>query len=164
MIWPVIQLFLLTFVPFVELRLAIPLGILGGSLTLPFGIVISGLSLHPMYVFLVCISANFMLAVILYIILYYIDGLLRRSFMHGRYAKLRDKSKARLEKFTKKYGAIGLALFIAIPLPGSGVYMGTLGAFVLGLERKKFLIASAIGVTLAGAIVTILTITGMSIF
>ncbi len=69
-----------------------------------------------------------------------------------------------LSKFTEKYSALGLALFIAIPLPGSGVYMGTLGAFVLGLERKKFLIASAVGVTLAGIIVTLLTMTGMSIF
>lgn len=164
MILSVVKLFLLTFLPFVELRLAIPLGIIGGSLNLPFGIAISGLNMHPMSVFLICIVANFMLAVILYICLYKLDLYLQKSFLHSRYTKLRQKSIARLEKFTEKYGALGLALFISLPIPGSGVYMGTLGAFVLGLDRKKFLIASAIGVTLAGAIVTILTITGMHLF
>lgn len=164
MLAQVLTLFLITFMPFVELRLAIPLGILGGSLTFPGGIVISGLGMNPLAVFLICISANFALAIILYYILFKMDKLLRKSRIKNWYSNLRDKSEKKLEPFTKKWGALGVALFIAIPLPGSGVYMGTLGAFVLNLPRKKFLIASAVGVTLAGAIVTMLTITGIKLF
>jgi uncharacterized membrane protein len=164
MLWQAFQLLLLTFIPFVELRLAIPLGLLGGSMNLPFGIVISGLSMHPLAVFFICVTANFMLAVIIYILLYKLDGALRKSPFGKRYSTFRDSSKARVEKFTKRYGAVGLALFIAIPFPGSGVYTGTLGAFVIGLDKKKFLIASAVGVTLAGIIVTAITLTGMHFF
>jgi len=56
-------------------------------------------------------------------------------------------------------------LFIGVPpTPGSGVYTGALAAFILGLNFKKFLIATVIGVFIAGILVTIATLTGVGIF
>ena len=47
-----------------------------------------------------------------------------------------------------------MALFIGIPLPGSGVYTGAFGSYLLGLDRRKFAIANVVGVLIAGAAVT----------
>jgi len=55
-------------------------------------------------------------------------------------------------------------LFIGIPLPGSGVYTGALGAYVLGFGYKRFIIASTIGVLIAGIIVTAIMLTGSELF
>ena len=43
---------------------------------------------------------------------------------------------------------------MAIPLPITGAYTGTLGAWVLGMQRRKTLIAVAAGMLIAGIIVT----------
>ena len=63
-----------------------------------------------------------------------------------------------------KYGEIGIALFIGIPLPGSGVYSGSLGANLIGLKYKKFIIANILGVLIAGIIVTIIVLSGNNAF
>ena len=47
-----------------------------------------------------------------------------------------------------------MAVFIGIPLPGSGVYTGALGAYLLGVDRRKFSVANVLGVLIAGAAVT----------
>ena len=57
-----------------------------------------------------------------------------------------------------------MALFIAIPLPVSGVYTGSLGAFVLGLNRKQFYRSCILGVLIAGTLVTLITLGGIAIF
>ena len=53
-----------------------------------------------------------------------------------------------------KYGEWALAIFIGIPLPGSGVYSGALAADLLGLSFRKFVVANIVGVLIAGVIVT----------
>ena len=159
-----LKLFLITIVPLVELRLAIPFGTLTGSVNLPVVGSISALGMNPLLVLFICVVSNFATGIVLFAVLRLFDGWLRKSRFQKSYNRLRARSHKRVEKFTKRYGTIGLALFIAIPLPGSGVYTGTVGAYVLGLSKKRFLIASAVGVTLAGVIVTLLTLGGVHIF
>jgi uncharacterized membrane protein len=53
----------------------------------------------------------------------------------------------------EKYGYAGLALFVAIPLPITGAYTGTLGAWILGMNRRKTMLAVLGGVIIAGVIV-----------
>jgi uncharacterized membrane protein len=53
-----------------------------------------------------------------------------------------------------------VAIFIGIPLPGSGVYTGAVASFLIGLNFKKFIIADIIGVLIAGILVTIICLTG----
>ncbi len=60
----------------------------------------------------------------------------------------------------EKYGSIGLAIFVGIPLPATGAWTGCLIAWILGLERKKSLLAISLGVVVAGIIVLILILTG----
>ena len=161
----IILIFFITIIPFIELRLAIPIGILSGTLNLPLGYTVSGLGMNPLVVFLLAITANFITGIIVYFILMKFDKWARKKAPFREwYSRWRDNAEKKVSKFTKKYGALGLALFIAIPLPGSGIYSGTLGAFIIDLPKKKFLIATAVGVTLAGIIVTLFTLSGQLFF
>ncbi len=56
-----------------------------------------------------------------------------------------------------KYGIWGLLFFVAIPLPGTGGWTGALLASLLHLDRKKSFGVIAIGVFIAGLIITILS-------
>jgi len=63
-----------------------------------------------------------------------------------------------------KYGEMGIAIFIGIPLPGTGSYTGALGAYLMGIGYKKFIIANVIGVLIAGTIVTLVVLSGVETF
>ena len=60
----------------------------------------------------------------------------------------------------EKYEPIGLMLFVAIPLPGTGAWTGSMAAFLLGLKFRHALFSIAAGVIIAGAIVTALAVMG----
>ena len=60
----------------------------------------------------------------------------------------------------EKYEPIGLMLFVAIPLPGTGAWTGSLAAFLLGLKLRHAFLSIAAGVIIAGAIVTALALMG----
>ena len=65
----------------------------------------------------------------------------------------------------EKYGIWGLLVFVAIPLPGTGGWTGALLASLLHLDRKKSFGVIAIGVLIAGLIITILSlIIGEAVF
>ena len=59
-----------------------------------------------------------------------------------------------------KYEPIGLMLFVAIPLPGTGAWTGSMAAFLLGLKFSRAFLSIAAGVVIAGAIVTALALMG----
>lgn len=64
-----------------------------------------------------------------------------------------------------KYGIWGLLLFVAIPLPGTGGWTGALLASLLHLDRKKSFGVIAVGVFIAGLIITILSLViGAAVF
>ncbi len=64
-----------------------------------------------------------------------------------------------------KYGIWGLLIFVAIPLPGTGGWTGALLASLLHLDRKKSFGVIAVGVFIAGLIITILSlIVGAAVF
>ena len=63
----------------------------------------------------------------------------------------------------KKYGYPGLVLVVAIPLPVTGAWTGTLLAFLFGIKLKRAFPAIALGVLIAGAVVTTLTKAGIAV-
>jgi len=144
----ILELIWITLLPFLELRASIPYGILVknmGTLT----------------VFLVCVITNILLAPVLYV---FLDKFVHLFFyfkpiekMYNRYV---EKTQKKIQKYVDKYGTVGVAIFIGIPLPGSGVYSGAIGSYVLGLGFKKFILAAIAGVLIAGTIVTIVTLIG----
>jgi uncharacterized membrane protein len=135
-------------VPISELRGAIPLGILG------FG-------LAPWKVFLLSIIGNILPIIPILLFL----GPLSRSLSRVRIFELffnwlfkRTRARSTL---VKKYELIGLMLFVAIPLPFTGAWTGSVAAFLFGLDFKPALAAIFTGIVGAGLVITTLTTLGM---
>ncbi len=60
----------------------------------------------------------------------------------------------------ERYGRIGLVLFVAIPLPWTGAWTGSIVAFLFGLKFKQAFPSILLGVFIAGVIVTTLCLAG----
>lgn len=107
--------------------------------------------------FLICYLGNML--PIPFIILF-----IRKIFEFLRRFKFFDKIIVKLEKRTEKnkdkvlkYEAWGLLLFVAIPLPGTGGWTGALMAALLDIRMQKSLPIIALGVLIAGFIMSGLT-------
>ncbi len=55
---------------------------------------------------------------------------------------------------------IGLMLLVAVPLPGTGAWTGSMVAFLLGLNWRRALFSITVGVLVSGAIITTLSLLG----
>ena len=131
---------LVSMIPIIELR--------GG---LPFGVAL-GLPYHLAFPFAVLgniIPAPF---IIVYI---------RRIFLLMR--KYMPRLNGLVDKM-QKYQYLGLWLFVAIPLPGTGAWTGSLAAAFLDMRLKKALPAVILGVLTAGCIMLTLTHVGINLF
>ncbi len=82
-----------------------------------------------------------------------------RNLLTKIFARTRSKSK-----IIERYQEIGLTLFVAIPLPVTGAWTGSLAAYIFGLKFWKSLACALAGVTIAGVIMTILSLGLVSIF
>ena len=60
----------------------------------------------------------------------------------------------------EKYERIGLMIFVAIPLPVTGAWTGSIAAFLAGINFNRSLLSIAVGVIIAGVIVTCLSLLG----
>ncbi len=84
----------------------------------------------------------------------FFDRFLHRLFEHTR----------RRGRIVERYERIGLVLFVAIPLPVTGAWTGSLLAVLFGLKFKHALLSIFIGILIAGTIVTCATRLGWAIF
>jgi len=89
---------------------------------------------------------------------------LKIKFIDRIYQKIVTRTQKRVHPYVEKYGLIGLGCFIGVPLPGSGVYSGALGAYLLGYKFKDYLRAAVVGVLIAGIVVTLVSVSGNSAF
>lgn len=143
-----IWIILLSLAPFAEVRASIPYGIFVADL--PLFIVI-----------FVSVISNILVAPISYFILHFIVDLFRRfAFFDRFWSATVIRSQRKVHPYVEKYGVFGLALFIGIPFPGTGVYTAAVGAYALGLSFRKFFIASVFGVCIAAALVTLISLFG----
>lgn len=142
----------ITFLPFLELRASIPYGILI-------------LKMHWFPVFIIAVITNIILGPIVYFFLNKVIHIfLKVKFINDIYQRYVEKTQKNIHKYVEKYGELAVAVFIGIPLPGSGSYSGALAAYLIGLGYKKFFIANVIGVLIAAVIVTAIVITGVNAF
>jgi len=78
-----------------------------------------------------------------------------------------EKGEKGGKKLQEKAGRglfIALLLFVGIPLPGTGAWTGTLAASILDMDFKSTVAAVMLGVLLAGMIMMIVSLAGVSIF
>ena len=146
MLKSILVLTLITFIPALELRASIP-----------WGIFRQHDQLHWLAVCLICVVANIVLGWIVFAVLGPVFSFVRRWHWFDRHLWPHlERTRHRIHPYVEKYGELGVAVFIGIPLPGSGVYTGAFGAYLLGLERRKFAVANVIGVLIAAVAVTAL--------
>lgn len=136
--------FLVAMVPVVELRGAIPFGVVRG-LNLWTAIIASVLgNLVPVPFIILFIRRIFAW---MRAHMPKLDGLVTRM------EKKAEKNRAAVEK----YAFWGLAILVAIPLPGTGAWTGALVAAMMEMRLKRAFPAIVIGVVIAGVIVSIVT-------
>ncbi len=137
--------------PFGEAKVGIPYALLKG--------------VNIYLAFLCCFLAN----VLIFPIMNFFFDVINRYFLKWYYYKkaaifVGRRAKAGAGKNVKKYGFWGLMVFVAMPFPGTGVYVGTIAAYLFGLERKKAFFANAIGIFISCVIVWVATLTAMQGF
>ena len=143
--------FLVAMVPVVELRGAIPFGVVRG-LNLWTAIIASILgNLIPVPFILLFIRKIFAW---MRAHMPKLDGLVLRM------EKKAEKNRAAVEK----YAFWGLVILVAIPLPGTGAWTGALVAAMMEMRLKRAFPAIAIGVAIAGVIVSVITYGAQAIF
>ncbi len=81
--------------------------------------------------------------------------LLSRWQPMGRFFEWLFARTRRRGKVVEKYRALGLMLFVSIPLPVTGAWTGSVAAYIFGVRFAPSLIAIASGVTIAGFIITL---------
>ena len=142
MIKKYILILLVSMVPVVELRGAIPIAV--------------GMGLDKLTSFIVAIIGNMIPVPFIYLFArkFLIWGKDKRII--GKFLswclKKGEKGGQKLESKAGRGLYIALLLFVGIPLPGTGAWTGTLAASILNMDFKKSIIAVTLGVLLAGLI------------
>jgi len=133
--------FMVSMVPIIELRGAIPLGIACG--------------LNWLWVYFISVVGNLLLIpLVIRIVRPIIEWLLESKLFHkiGKWLKNRTNKK---QKDVTKYKKLGLIIFVAIPLPGTGAYSGAMIAGMMNMRIKDAMPPIVAGVCIAGAIMLI---------
>ena len=143
--------FIISMIPVIELRGAIPIGVsLGLSHVEAMGISIIG-NMRPVPFIILFIRPIF-------------KWMTKKSEKLGRLAtKLETKAEGKWDKI-HRYQFFALTLFVAIPLPGTGAWSGALIAAVMNMRLRNALPSILLGVLIAGILVTGITYGFTSIF
>lgn len=132
-------------IPVTELRASIPIGILL-------------LKQNTLKVLILSIVGNILPVPFIYYLLEPVSRFLsKRPFMKRFFDWLYKRAKERSD-IVQRYEAIGLAIFVGIPLPGTGAWTGCVVASMLRMRPVPSFLAITAGVVIAGLIVTALTL------
>lgn len=146
-----IYLFLVAMLPIAELRGAIPLGIYWG--------------LSPILVFIIAIIGNMVPVPLILLFLEGIEKYLRKSEKMARALDwIFERTYKKADEKVRRWEYLALILFVAIPLPGTGAWTGSLIAYLFKFDIKKSMLSIFIGVLIAGLIVLIASLGFFNIF
>ncbi|MFC1658347.1 COG2426 family protein [Candidatus Omnitrophota bacterium] len=132
--------------PVFELRGAVPLGFY--------------LGMPPVKIFILALIGNLLPVVPLYFLLQPVSRFLSRAPLFRRFFNWLFAHTKKKAEIIQRYEAIGLMLFVAVPLPVTGAWTGTIAASLFRVKFKYTLPAVIAGVVIAGLIVTLLCFLG----
>ena len=150
---PELATFFIALLPISELRGAIPVGI--GVFDLPW----------PQAYFWAVVGNM----IPVFILVYALEPIVKFVLRHIKFLKspvekflkrIREKNRDRVQK----WGPFGLIFLVAIPLPITGAWTGAIVAWLFGLPKLKSILWIFLGVLIAGAIVTAISLGAISIF
>ncbi len=136
--------FLMSMVPVIELRGAVPFGV--------------GMDLPLLPVLIVSVVGNMLPVPFIALFIRRIFAFLRSRSrrLDALVSKIEDRARKKARRI-KKYETLGLFILVAIPLPGTGAWTGALVGALLNIRLKWLLPAIFAGVVTAGVIMSILT-------
>ena len=126
--------------PFGEAKVGIPYGLVNG--------------LNKYLVFVICFLTN---VLVFPLMLLFLDNVNRHLVKWTPYKKaainIARRAKIGSGNVIQKYGFFGLIFFVMLPLPGTGVYAGTIATYMFKIERGKAFLANTIGIFFSSLIV-----------
>lgn len=148
---PALAVVVVAMLPIAELRGAIPLGI--GIYKLP-----------AVEAFAWAVVGNMVPVPIIVFALEPVSAWLRRhsSLFDRFFERLFDRTRSKHSWRFERWRDLALISFVAIPLPMTGAWTGALAAFLFGVRPRRAIPLIAVGVLIAGAIVTALVLSGLS--
>ena len=144
---PELIVVIISMIPVIELRGSIPVGILL-------------FNIHWLKAALLSIIGNMIPVPFILLLVDWFFSLISKvkpgkRFTQWLFARTRRKGKS-----IEKYEAIGLAIFVGIPLPGTGGWTGALAANIFGIKFWRAMLCILLGVIFAAIVVTILSLMG----
>ncbi|MCD8154502.1 MAG: small multi-drug export protein [Clostridiales bacterium] len=137
--------FLISMLPIIELRGALPYGVLFGLPTVP--------------TYIICIIGNMIPVPFIYLFARRVLEWGKDKRLIGRictfFLEKGEKGGRKLQASAGRGLFLALLLFVGIPLPGTGAWTGTLAASILKMDFKSSIIAVMLGVLLAGVLVAL---------
>lgn len=139
-----IYVFLISMVPLIEQRGAIPVGII---------------SFHydPALVFFVSLLGSFVPAPFIYFFFNKILAWMKKVKFFNKITNFIENKVQKGSDKIEKYKEIGLITFVGIPLPTTGLWTGSAIAAFMGLNFKKSMICVFLGGVISAAIITVLS-------
>lgn len=147
--------FLVSMVPFIELR--------GG---VPFAV---SMGLNYFTALGICVIGNMLPVPVIYlfarkVLIWGCD----KKYIGKLFTAFYEKGERGGQKLKKRAGRgglfVALMLFVGIPIPGTGAWTGTLAASFLDMGFKSTIIAVCLGVIMAGIIMGVVSLTGVHVF
>ena len=135
--------FIISMVPVVELRGAIPYGIAQG--------------LTPWVAYCVSVLGNLLPVPPIMLLIRRIFNWLRNTKFFGSKIAWLERRAHLKGRLVKKYRLLGLVLLVAVPLPGTGAWTGALVADMLDIRMRVAMPAILLGLLIAGGIITAVT-------
>lgn len=149
---------LFTIAPLTELRVGLPLAISYGIEN----------DIPLILMFLTIVLVNILIIFVIFFLLDNAHHILMNSKIYKTlFNAYIQRLQKKVNKFEKRYNQLGffaLVLFVAIPLPGTGVWTGSILSWILRLDRKKSIIAISLGVIIAGLLIFLGTLGFIHIF
>ena len=150
-----IMVFLISMVPLIELRGAIPYAV---------GFINAGVPLSLPLCYVVAIVGNMLpVPIIFFFARKVLEWGKDKRYIGKFFTFCLEKGHSAGEKLTKKAGKglyIALFFFVGIPLPGTGAWTGVLAASILDMDFKKSVLAVIGGIALAGTIIGLASFLG----
>lgn len=146
-------IFLISMVPLIELRGAIPFS--------------QGFGLPIVQSYIICIIGNMLPVPVIYLFARKVLEWGADKPVIGKFFTwCLDKGHKGGKKLQEKAGKglfVALLLFVGIPVPGTGAWTGTLAASILDMDFKSTVAAVMLGVLLAGVIMMVISLAGFSL-
>jgi len=143
----ILNVLLIAASPIAELRVAIP-------------VAISVFDFPWYYALLLAIIGNLLPVPFILLFLEAATRLLSKVALFKRFLDWLFERTRRRGRIIERYKFIGLMLFVAVPLPFTGAWTGSLAAVLFGMSFKHAFFSIFVGVVIAGVIVTCLTLLG----